>query len=108
MKKILVSISLVLVIVLACIFITSCGDDTDYTQIETIGMVYENGVYKASVSPSVSEIDLSEKFTVLDNAYYLISSTESFEETLENTRVELKDGDNVYFIKVSTFIRKEL
>lgn len=100
MKKILVSISLVLVIVLACIFITSCGDDTDYTQIETIGMVYENGVYKASVSPSVSEIDLSEKFTVLDNAYYLISSTESFEETLENTRVELKDGDNVYFIKV--------
>lgn len=101
MKRIINVIAIALVLISLCVLVSSCGDDTDYTEIETFGMVYENGMFKASVSSSVTEIDLAEKFSVSENAYYTISKTEDFSQVLESTVVSLENGSNVYFVKIN-------
>lgn len=101
MKKIINVIAIALILISLCVLVSSCGDDTDYTEIETFGMVYENGMFKASVSSSVKEIDLAEKFSVSEKAYYTISKTEDFSQVLESTVVSLEDGSNVYFVKIN-------
>ncbi|MBQ7760822.1 MAG: InlB B-repeat-containing protein [Clostridia bacterium] len=101
MKRIVHVIAIALVIISVCIFVASCGDDTDYTEIETFGMVYENGMFKVSVPSDVTEMDLSQKFSVSDKASYTISKTEDFSQELESSVVNLENGSNIYFVKIS-------
>ena len=100
MRNNLKLIFLAAVLVLVAIFAVSCGDDENYTSIETPNLEYKDGAYTLTVSSDVSIFDLSSLFKISENASFTVAESEGFENAI-GFEVELKDGTNKYFVKVT-------
>ncbi len=101
MKKGLFRIIAILAILIMAISVVSCGDDSDYTGIETQGFLAENGVYKVVVPNSVSEFDFLSKVSFNKDASYVLSKNESFSDTFTDGKISLNQGDNLIYVKVT-------
>lgn len=101
MKRIFQILILVLILVISSACLIACNDDTDYTEIETSDMAFENGQFKVSVSHDVSSFDLVSKFSTSDKAWFDIGKDESFAEVLlSDAPVSLVSGNNLFYVKI--------
>ena len=100
MKRTFQILALVFVLVLASLCIIACNDETDYTEIETKDLAFENGQFKTSVSHDTESYDLISKFIVSDKAWFVIGKDEGFAEILPNDILSLADGDNIFYVKI--------
>lgn len=100
-KRILFAILMMIMVIGVAVF-TSCGgaDQTDYSEIKTNGMTYENGEYKLTVSPETETIDLTTKFSVSENAYYELYRNGDYSNLLESATVDLVNGSNIFNVKI--------
>ncbi len=96
--------TLSLLVVLMSIFVlfsVSCGNgDEKYTGIETPNLSYKDGAYNLLVSSDVKAFDLTSIFSISENATFVISKNESFNELIDSN-VELEVGANSFFVKVT-------
>ncbi|MBE6674170.1 MAG: hypothetical protein E7596_03575 [Ruminococcaceae bacterium] len=100
MKTKVLGMIAVLVIVMLSLLIVSCGD-IENTKIETQGLLFENGVYKATVPNSTTSYDILTKITINDDADYEIARDEDFSNKIDSGTINLNPGDNFIYIKVT-------
>lgn len=99
MKKSMKITLLAVMIALVAIFAVSCGEKEEFTAISTPSLEYKDGAYTVNVSSDVTKFDLASLFSISEQAYYVVSKTESFETTI-NQEVLLEEGKNEFYVKV--------
>ncbi len=92
-------IFLAVFIAIIAIFTVSCGDEENYTSIETPNLEYKDGAYTITVSADVTVFDLSSLFKISENASFFVAESENFDNPI-GFEVTLKDGANQYYVKV--------
>ena len=100
MKNKILSILAVIFLLVLSFGIISC-DDTDYTSIETQGLLYEDGIYKLTVSSSQKEFDILSKIKISDEAEYEFSRDNEFSGSTQSGNVTLIGGDNYVYLRVT-------
>lgn len=97
-SKVLLVLAIALLVLLS-VSMVSCGDE-DYTTIETQGFVYEDGIYRITVSSDIQTYDLFSKVTILEDAECELSKNKDFSDTIGG-KFELKPGDNYLYLRVT-------
>ena len=98
-NKILCVLAVIFLVVLS-FAIVSC-DDEDYTSIETQGLLYENGIYRLTVSSSQKEYDILSKIKISEEAEFEFSRSDDFSISTTNGNITLNGGDNFIYLRVT-------
>ena len=100
MKNKILSILAVIFLLVLSFGIISC-DDTDYTSIETQGLLYEDGIYKLTVPSSQKEFDILSKIKISDEVEFEFSRDDEFSGSTQSGNVTLSGGDNYVYLRVT-------
>ena len=82
------------------------GEDTDIeipskVALKTMhGFSRKGNVLSMNIASEDNTLSLAQRFTVGTGAYYVMSNDEEGKDTFQNEDLTLKEGDNVFYIKV--------
>lgn len=105
--KILKNISIFLLLIASVFFVFSCSKDDEkkevpegiYTDLLLEGFIDKNGVYTYTVSTNQLSLNLNDYIHISEFASWSISEKEDFSSAIDSN-VNLKIGDNIFFIKI--------
>lgn len=104
--KIFKKICLSILIIFSLIGICSCSKEENitvpegvYTDLLLEGFIDKDGIYSYSVDHNQGSINLNDYIHISDYATWSISEKEDFSVTV-NENLTLKDGNNIFFIKI--------
>lgn len=98
-RKLLCMLAVIMVVALSLI-IVSCGDENK-TEIETQGLLFEDNLYRITVSSQTQSFDILSKIKFNKDAEFVLSKDKDFSKTFTEGKLELVPGDNVVYLKVT-------